>query len=219
VAKLDHAAAASQVAADLIVTARSGTRYLTKARAQIQQRLYTLVPAPSNDPSVPDRLPVTVRSDRELSVGNQIWVQGDCWEMLESHSPLDDTPERAAFLCDTSPQPRARIVAGAYESWLYEPDLLDLDRAVVVVHADETPTTRTIRAAIRAALYGSTGVEANLEGDALRILAQAIRGHEISSGLSPALQQLGGNLSHHFYDLKAGSLARAAEVSDSLKRR
>ena len=167
-----------------------------KARTQIQQRLYTLVPAP------PACVPVTVRSDRELGVGSQLWVQRDCWEILDDHAPLEDAPERTAFLCTMSPQPRARIVAGASESWLYEPDLLELDRAVVAVHADETPATRTIRAAIRAALYGGTGVEANLEGDALRILAQAIRGLEISSGLSPALQQLAGNLNQHFDELK-----------------
>ena len=182
------------------------------ARARIQERLYTLVPAPP-------ALPVAVRSDRELGVGNQIWVQRDCWEMLESHAPLEDTPERPAFLCDTSPQPRARILAGTHESWLYEPDLLDLDRAVVVVHADETPATRTIRAAIRAALYGGTGVEANLEGDALRIVAQALRGLEISRGLSPALQKLGGNLSHHFDDLKPVPEPPTVRVPYRLKRR
>ena len=143
-----------------------------------------------------------MRSDRELGIGSQIWAQQECWELVESHAPLEDTPERAAFLCTTSPHPRARIVAGEHESWLYEPDLLDLDRAVAAVHADETPATRTIRAAIRAALDGGSGVEANLEGDALRILAQAIRGIEISSGLSPALKQLGGNLNQHFDDLK-----------------
>jgi hypothetical protein len=177
------------------------TRYLTKPRAQAQQRLYTLVPAPTDDPQ---RLPLTVRSDRDLGVGSQIWVQQECWELVETHVPLDDSPERSAFLCSTSPHPRARILAGEHESWLYEPDLLELDRAVAAVHADETPGTRTIRAAIRAALYGGTGVEANLEGDALRILAQAIRGLDISRDLSPALKQLGGNLSQHFDDLKPG---------------
>ena len=70
------------------------------------------------------------------------------------------------------------------------------------VHADETPTTRTIQAAIRAALDGDTEVEANLEGDALRVLAQAIRGLEISHGLSPALRELGRKLNQHFDDLK-----------------
>jgi hypothetical protein len=145
---------------------------------------------------------VTVRSDRELSVGNQIWVQQECWELVERHAPLDDAPQRSAFLCATLPPPRARILAGPHESWLYEPDLLDLARAVRLLHADETPTTRTIQAAIRAALHGGADVEANLEGDALRILAQAIRGLEISRGLSPALQELGGKLNQHFDDLK-----------------
>ena len=87
------------------------------------------------------------------------------------------------------------------------------------MHADETPATRTIRAAIRAALYGGTGVEANLEGDALRILAQAIRGLEISNGLSPALQQLGGNLSHHFDDLKPVPEPTPIRIPYRLKRR
>jgi hypothetical protein len=168
----------------------------------MQERLYTLFPAPPTDPEVPQRLPATVRSDRELSVGNQIWVQQECWELLARHAPQQDGPEYSAFLCATSPPARACIMAGPHESWLYEPDLLDLDRAVVIVHADETPATRTIRAAIRAALYGGSDVEANLEGDALRILAQAIRGLEISRDLSPALRELGMNLSQHFDDLK-----------------
>lgn len=165
-------------------------------------REYTLVPAPPADPDVQQRLPVSVRSDRELSVGNQIWVQQECWEIVESHAPLDGAPQRPAFLCATSPAPRARILSGPHESWLYEPDLLDLARAVRLVHADETPTTRTIQAAIRAALYGGDEVEANLEGEALRVLAQAIRGLEISRSLSPALQELGRNLNQHFDDLK-----------------
>jgi hypothetical protein len=73
---------------------------------------------------------------------------------------------------------------------------------VVNVHADETPATRTIRAAIRAALHGAADVQANLEGDALRILAQAIRGLEVSGDLSSALRELGRNLNQHFDDLK-----------------
>jgi hypothetical protein len=145
---------------------------------------------------------VTVRSDRKLTVGSQIWAQQECWELVQRRDSLDDAAQRPAFLCAALAQPRARIVAGSYESWLYEPDLFDLDRAVVVVHADETPSTRTIRAAIRVALHGGSAVEANLEGDALRVLAQAIRGLEISSGLSPALMELSGNLSKHFEDLK-----------------
>ena len=164
--------------------------------------LYTLVPASPADPSVAQRPPVTVRSDRELGVGNQIWVQQECWELVESHAPLEDAPERSAFFCSTSAAPRARILAGQRESRLYEPDLLDLDRAVVIVHVDETLSTRTIRAAIRAALDGGSDVEANLERDALRVLAQAIRGLEIRSGLSPALVELSGNLNQHFEDLK-----------------
>jgi len=164
--------------------------------------LYTLVPEPPTDATAPERTTLTVRSDRDLGVGSQIWAQQQCWEIVHAHAPLEDTPERTAFLCSTSPQPRACIMAGAHESWLYEPDLLELDHAVVDVHTDETPTTRTIRAAIRAALYGGAEVEANLEGDALRIIAQAIRGLELGPGLSPALRQLGSNLSHHFDDLK-----------------
>jgi hypothetical protein len=166
------------------------------------QRLYSLISAPPADPEVLHRPPVTVRSDRELTVGSQIWARQECWELVERHASLDDAPQRPAFLCAALAQPRARIVAGSHESWLYEPDLLDLDRAVVVVHADETPSTRTIRAAIRAALYGGSDVEANLEGDALRVLAQAIRGLEISRGLSPALRELSGNLNQHFEDSK-----------------
>jgi hypothetical protein len=169
---------------------------------QVQAALYTLVPAAHDDPNVPQRVPVTVRSDRELGVGSQIWVQQECWELVEPHAPVEDTPERVAFLCSTSPHARARIVAGAHESWLYEPDLMELARAVSDVHADETPATRTIQAAIRAALHGGAEVEANLEGDALRVLAQAIRGLEISRGISPALMDLSGKLSHHFDDLK-----------------
>jgi hypothetical protein len=93
-------------------------------------------------------------------------------------------------------------MAGEHECWLYEPDLIDLARAVRIVHADESPATRTIQAAIRAALHGGSSVEANLEGDALRVIAQAIRGLEIDRGLSPALQELGANLNQHFDDLK-----------------
>jgi hypothetical protein len=161
-----------------------------------------MIPAPPAAPEVLQRPPVTVRSDRELTVGSQIWAQQECWELVERRDSLDDGPQRPAFLCAALAQPRACIVAGSHESCLYEPDLLDLDRAVVVVHADETPSTRTIRAAIRVALHGDSDVEANLEGDALRVLAQAIRGLEISSGLSPALMELSGNLSQHFEDLK-----------------
>jgi hypothetical protein len=118
--------------------------------------LYTLAPAPNADPGVPQRLPVTVRCERALGVGIQIWVQHECWELVAR----DAAPERAAFLCATSPLPRARILAAARESWLYEPDLLDLAGAVRRVHADETPATRTIQAAIRAALHGGAEVEA-----------------------------------------------------------
>jgi hypothetical protein len=181
---------------------RATTAPTLGARAETQPCLYTLLPAPHVDPTVPQRLPVTVRCDRELRVGDQVWVQQECWELVETHAPLDDDAQRPAFLCATSPQPRARILAGAHESWLYEPDLLDLARAVRLVHADETPATRTIQAALRAALHGDTAVEANLEGHALRVLAQAIRGLEISRDLSPALQELGRNLSQHFDDLK-----------------
>ena len=178
---------------------------------QVQAALYTLVPAPDADPDVSQRPPVTVRSDRELAVGNQVWVQQECWELVEPHASVEDAPERVAFLCSTSPKARARIVAGPHESWLFEPDLMELARAVSDVHADETPATRTIQAAIRAALYGGAEVEANLEGDALRVLAQAIRGLEISRGISPALMDLSGKLSHHFDDLKPAppSLRRA----------
>ena len=97
---------------------------------------------------------------------------------------------------------RARILAGRHESSLYEPDLLDLADAVRHVHAEQTPATRTIQAAIRAALDGGADVEAKLEGDALRVLAQAIRGLEITQGLSPALQELAWTLNQHFDDLK-----------------
>jgi len=168
----------------------------------MQPCLYTLVPAPNADPGVPQRLPVTVRCERALGVGNQIWVQHECWELVARDAAPDDAPQRAAFLCATSPLPRARIVAAARESSLYEPDLLDLASAVRRVHADQTPATRTIQAAIRAALHGGAEVEANLEGDALRVLAQAIRGLEISQDLSPALQELGRSLNQHFDDLK-----------------
>jgi hypothetical protein len=126
---------------------------------------------------------------------------------------LDDAPQGSAFLCTTWPPPGARILAGPRECSLYEPDLLDLARAVVNVHAEETPATRTIRAAIRAALHGGADVEANLESDALRILVQAIRGLEISRGLSPALRELGGNLNQHFDDLKRLSLATCCGIS------
>jgi hypothetical protein len=169
---------------------------------QVQAALYTLIPAPHDDQNVPQRLPVTVRSDRELGVGSQVWVQQECWELVEPHASVDDAPERVAFLCSTSPHARARIVAGTHESWLYEPDLMELARAVSDVHADETPATRTIQAAIRAALHGGAEVEANLEGDALRVLALAIRGLEISRGISPALMDLSGKLNLHFDDLK-----------------
>jgi hypothetical protein len=155
-----------------------------------------------------------VRSDRELDVGNQIWVQQECWELVKRHAPLDEAPQRSAFLCTTSPLPRARILAGTHECSLYEPDLLDLARAVVNLHADETPTTRTIRAAIRAALHGGADVGANLEGNALRILAQAIRGLELTGGLSPALAELAANLNQHFDELKSVFLAQGVAAQD-----
>ena len=210
--EVDHVAAVNRVTTARTVESRAGRRNLTKARAETQASLYTLVPTPQVDPSVVQRLPVTVRCDRELSVGNQVWVQQECWELVETHAPMDDAPQRSAFLCATLPQPRARILAGLHESWLYEPDLLDLARAVRLVHADETPATRTIQAALRAALHGSADVEANLEGDALRVLAQAIRGLEISRGLSPALQELGRNLNQHFDDLRQASQLRRASA-------
>jgi hypothetical protein len=169
---------------------------------QGQQRRYTLFPAPPADPTVAARPPVIVRSERELGVGSQVWIQQECWELLESHAPPDDATRHLAFSCTTSPQPRARILAGEHESRLYEPDLLDLARAVRAVHADASVATRTIQGAIRTALYGGAAVEANLEGDALRVLAQAVRGLEISRGLSPALHELGRNLNQHFDDLK-----------------
>jgi hypothetical protein len=182
--------------------AKKAAHATVEAPGQTHQRLYSLIPVLPADPEAPQRLPVTVRSDRELSVGSQVWAQQECWELVERIDSLEDTQERPAFLCATLAQPRARIVAGSHESSLYEPDLLDLERAVMMVHADETPSTRMLRAAIRVALHGGTGVEANLEGDALRVLAQAIRGIEISNGLSPALMELSGNLNQHFEDLK-----------------
>jgi hypothetical protein len=177
-------------------------RPLTRARDHLTPCVYTLVPAPHADPSLEERPPATVRSERELRIGDQVWVQHECWELLEKHAPPYDVPERPAFLCATAPPPRARILAGLHESWLYEPDLLDLAGAVRRVHADETPATRTIQAAIRAALHGGAAVDANLEGDALRVLAQAIRGLELSHSLSPALRELARNLNQHFDDLK-----------------
>ena len=180
----------------------------------VDRGLYTLVPAPPRDPSVPQQLTVTVRSDRELDVGNQVWVQQECWELVKRQAPLDDAPKRPVFLCATTPPPRARILAGLHECSLYEPDLLDLASAVVNLHADETPTTRTIRAAIRAALHGGAAVEANLEGDALRVLAAALRGLEISSGLSPALRELGAKLNQHFDELKTVSMTQSVAARD-----
>jgi hypothetical protein len=182
--------------------AQAGRRALTKARARFEPRLYKLVPAPNADPDVLQQLAATVRCERALGVGNQVWVQQECWELVARVAAPDDAPQRAAFLCATSPLPRARIVAATRESWLYEPDLLDLAAAVRRVHADETPATRTIQAAIRAALHGGAEVAANLEGDALRVIAQAIRGLEISQSLSPALQELGRDLNQHFDDLE-----------------
>jgi hypothetical protein len=96
--------------------------------------------------------------------------------------------------------------------------LLDLARAVVNLHADETPTTRTIRAAIRAALHGGADVGANLEANALRILAQAIRGLELTGGLSPALAELAANLNQHFDELKSVFLAQASPRKTEPKR-
>jgi hypothetical protein len=199
---VDHPADVGRVTDARTLEARAGRRSLTKGRAQVQPCLYTLVPASNVDPGVPQRLPVTVRCERALGVGSQVWVQQECWELVAREAAPEDAPQHAAFLCATSPLPRARILAAARESWLYEPDLLDLAGAVRRVHADETPATRTIQAAIRAALHGGAEVEANLEGDALRVLAQALRGLEIDQGLSPALQELGRNLNQHFDDLK-----------------
>jgi hypothetical protein len=183
------------------VDAQGPQRHASAARSHPRPRLYTLVPAPDVDPSVAQRLPVTVRCERDLGIGSQVWVQHECWELVERHPTPDDTPQRAAFLCATSPTPRARILAGPRESSLYEPDLLDLIHGVRHVHADETPTTRTIQTAIGAALHGGAAVDANLDADALHVLAQAIRGIEIRQGLSPTLQELGSNLNQHFDDL------------------
>jgi hypothetical protein len=197
-----HPAEVSRVSDAGTVEARAGRRSVTKARARVQPCLYTLVPAPNADPGVPQRLPVTVRCERALRVGSQVWVQHECWELVARDVAPDDAPQRAAFLCATSPLPRARILAAARETWLYEPDLLDLAGAVRRVHADGTPATRTIQGAIRAALHGGAEVEANLGGEALRVLAHAIRGLQISHSLSPALQELRQNLNQHFDDLK-----------------
>ena len=172
------------------------------ASTQPSNRLYTLVPAPDADPSALQRPPVTMRCDRKLDVESQVWVQQECWELLARCAALDDAPQQAAFLCATSAPPRARVVVGRHETWLYEPDLIDLAGAVRGVHADDTPATRTIQAAIRVALHGGADVDASLQGDALRVLAQAIRGLEISRDLSPALRELAGNLTQHFDDLK-----------------
>jgi len=199
----DQVAEADRVTAARTAAVRTdGRAGLTRSGARRQPCLYTLVPSPPADPNVVQRPPVTVRCERELNVGDQIWVQQECWELVETSAPLDESPGRSAFLCATSPPPRARVLAGTHESWLYEPDLIDLARAVRYLHVDETPSVRTIRAAIRSALHGDTAVEANLEGDALRLLAQAIRGLEISRDLSPALQELGRKLNLHFDDLK-----------------
>ena len=198
--EVDSAADVRQVAART-VEARDGGRSLTKTLAQPRPCLYTRVPAANVNPSDRQRLPLTVRCERELRIGSQIWVQQECWEIAERHPAPDDAPQRSAFLCATSPLPRARIHAGIHESSLYEPDLLDLAHAVRHVHGDETPTTRTIQAAIRAALDGGAELEAKLQGDALRVLAQAIRGLEISQGLSPALRELAWDLNKHFDDL------------------
>jgi hypothetical protein len=143
-----------------------------------------------------------MRCDRKLDVESQVWVQQECWELLERCAALDDAPQPAAFFCATSPPPRARVLVGHHETWLYEPDLIDLAGAVRSVHADHTPATRTIQAAIRVALHGGTDVDDNLQGDALRVLAQAIRGLEISRDLSPTLRELARNLTQHFDDLK-----------------
>jgi hypothetical protein len=209
----DHVAEADRVTAARTAEVRTeGRPGLTRSRAHRRPCLYTLVPSPPADPSVLQRPPVTVRCERELGVGDQIWVQQECWELVETRAPLDETPQRSAFLCATSPPPRARVLAGAHESWLYEPDLIDLARAVRQVHTDETRATRTVRAAIRGALRGDTAVEANLEGDALRLLAQAIRGLELSRDLSPALRELGRKLNLHFDALKR-PLAEGSSVS------
>jgi hypothetical protein len=143
-----------------------------------------------------------MRCDRNLDVESQVWVQQECWELLERCAAVDEAPQRDAFLCGTSASPRARVVVGHHETWIYEPDLIDLAGAVRGVHADDTPATRTIQAAIRVALHGGVDVDANLQGDALRVLAQAIRGLEISRDLSPALRELARNLTQHFDDLK-----------------
>jgi hypothetical protein len=143
-----------------------------------------------------------MRCDRELDVASQVWVQQECWELLERCAALDDAPQLDAFFCATSAPPRARVVVGHGETSLFEPDLIDLAGAVRGVHADDTPATRTIQAAIRVALHGGADVDASLQGDALRVLAQAIRGLEISRDLSPALRELAGNLNQHFDELK-----------------
>ena len=145
---------------------------------------------------------MTVRSDRALDVESQVWVQQECWELVERCAVPDDAPQQAAFVCATSPSPRARLIVGQHETRLYEPDLIDLAGAVRSVHADDTSATRTIQAAIRVALHGGADVDANFQGDALLVLAQAIRGLEISRDLSPALHELARNLTQHFDDLR-----------------
>lgn len=175
---------------------------MSSASAQLQRRLYRLVPAPDADPDAPQQPPATLRCDRELDVGSQVWVQQECWELLERCPAPEGAAEQAAFVCATSARPRARLLVGLHETCLYEPDLIDLAGAVRGVHADVTPATRTIQAAIRVALHGGTDVDANFQGDALRVLAQAIRGLEISRDLSPTLHELARNLSQHFDDLR-----------------
>ena len=58
-------------------------------------------PCTADRPGRPQRLPLTVRSDRDLGIGRPIWAQQECWELVESRGPLEDSPERVAFLCDT----------------------------------------------------------------------------------------------------------------------
>src|SRR5436305_2084149 len=101
VVEVDHVAGVNRVATARTIEARTGVRDLATTRPQMQHGLYTLVPEPPPDPGVLPRIPVTVRSDRELSVGNQIWVQQECWEIVDRHAPLDEAPQRSAFLCAT----------------------------------------------------------------------------------------------------------------------
>ena len=167
---MDRAADVDRVILARTIEARDGTRLVTNARTQVQSCLYTLIPSAPADPSVVQRPPVTVRCDRELAVGNQIWVQDECWELVSRHAALEVTPQRSAFplrdfaLASRTHSSPAHTRAGCTNRRPARPSPSGRGSCTLI----RRPQLAPFRRRSAAALQGDTDVKANLEGDALR---------------------------------------------------